>query len=383
MHTVPAFIVALARRLRAAGYAIGPSHVITAVEAAAAVPLRRDDLRAALQASMVDRPELRVPFREMFDALWQASSGTDGNGGEVPRSAFGIGDDELDIPAFGTDDAQLSPEEEELEALLSRLEFSIMDESEMEAVKAAIRRLGLPALTTKTRRFAPHPRGQRIDLRGTLRDQFRSGHGFTLRRKRRRERPVPITVICDISESMTKHSRLLLHFMHMVAQEPGARSRISAFVFGTQLTPVTRYLRERDVELAIENIADAVNDWSRATDIAASLEQFNRLWSRRVLQAGSLLLFITDGVDFDLQQRLGAQFDRLRRTASRMIWLDPIVERCERLEQLPGVQLLKAMSPEILPFRNLDDLASLALALRDKDAARKSAREFVRADGHG
>lgn len=364
VHTVPLFIISLARRLREAGHAIGPSRVITAVQAAAAVPLRRDNLRAALQASLVDRPELRAPFRELFDALWSQSRETDWGDEEAFRLVRGGADDDLDIPAFGSGKPQASAEEEQLEALLARLEFSVMEEDEMEAVKAAIRRLGLPALTTKTRRFAPHPRGQRIDARATLRDQLRSGHGFVLRRKRRRDRPVPITVICDISESMTKHSRLLLHFMHMVAQEPGASSRISAFVFGTQLTPVTRHLRERDVEKAIDDIADAVSDWSRGTDIAASLEQFNRLWSRRVLRAGSILLFITDGIDFDLQQQMQPQLDRLRRTASRMIWLDPIAEREERLEQLPGVQLLKTMVPETRPFTSLEDLAGLAKVLR-------------------
>ncbi|MET0380073.1 MAG: VWA domain-containing protein, partial [Spongiibacteraceae bacterium] len=244
---VPAFTIALGRRMRAAGYAVGPSRIVTAVEAAAAVPLRKDDLRAALQAAMVDRPEQRAPFRALFEALWL----------EPPAAARSVvwGDDEAgsgradglgDLAGFGSGKPRPSSEQEELDALLARLEFSTMGQVELEAVKAAIRELDLPGLTMKTRRFAPNARGQRIDLRATLRDQFRSGHGFVLQRKRLRQRPVPITVICDISESMTSHSRLLLHFMHRVAQEPGAYGRVSAFVFGTQLTPVTRQLRERD-----------------------------------------------------------------------------------------------------------------------------------------
>ena len=67
--------------------------------------------------------------------------------------------------------------------------------------------------------------------------------------RRRTRRPRSIVVICDVSGSMERHSRLLLRFVHALYRSPGVHAE--AFVFGTHLTRVTRELRARDPDRAL------------------------------------------------------------------------------------------------------------------------------------
>ena len=157
---------------------------------------------------------------------------------------------------------------------LRTMDFEKMSLDELARAKAAIARLQLPIMNVPTRRFARDPRGARADMRATLRAALRSGGLIELKRKSRRTRPPPLVVLCDISGSMSRYSRVFLHFMHSITND---RDRVFTFVFGTRLTNITRYLRYRDVDLALDRVAEAVVDWSGGTRIGHS--------HRRVQQA--------------------------------------------------------------------------------------------------
>ena len=187
---------------------------------------------------------------------------------------------------------------------LRAMDFEKMSLEELARAKAAIARLRLPVQDVPTRRFAPDRRGARADLRATMRAALRSGGLIELKRRSPRRRPPPLVVLCDISGSMSRYSRVFLHFMHTVTND---RDRVFTFVFGTRLTNITRYLRHRDVDLALERVGEAVADWSGGTRIGHSIAEFNRLWSRRLLGQGAIVLLITDGLDRDAGAGLAAR----------------------------------------------------------------------------
>src|SRR5262249_58187704 len=112
----------------------------------------------------------------------------------------------------------------------------------------------------------------------------------------RRRRPPPLVVLCDISGSMSRYSRVFLYFMHSITND---RDRVFTFVFGTRLTNITRYLRFRDVDVALDRVAEAVEDWSGGERPRHCGHEFNRFWSRRVLGQGGGALLITDALDRD------------------------------------------------------------------------------------
>ena len=155
------------------------------------------------------------------------------------------------------------------------------------------------------------PHGARVDLRGTLRQSLRGGGGaIDLARKERRQRQPPLVILCDISGSMSRYSRMLLLFLHAITND---RDRVHCFLFGTRLTNITRHLRNRDIDLAMERVGASVQDWAGGTRIGACLNEFNRRWSRRVLGQGAVVLLISDGLDREAGEGLAVETERLHK----------------------------------------------------------------------
>jgi uncharacterized protein with von Willebrand factor type A (vWA) domain len=152
---------------------------------------------------------------------------------------------------------------------------------------------------------------------------------------------------------MARYSRMLLHFMHAVTTD---RDRVHSFVFGTRLTNITRHLRHRDVDVALDKVTEAVEDWSGGTRIGHCLRDFNLRWSRRVLGQGPVVVMITDGLDRDAGDRLAHEIDRLHRSCRRLIWLNPLL----RFDgYAPKSQGARAMMPHVDDFRPVHNLESL------------------------
>jgi uncharacterized protein with von Willebrand factor type A (vWA) domain len=159
---------------------------------------------------------------------------------------------------------------------------------------------------------------------------------------------------------MSRYSRMLLHFMHAVTND---RDRVHSFVFGTRLTNITRYLRQKDVDVALEQVSDVVLDWSGGTRIGACLHDFNTNWSRRVLGQGAVALFISDGLDRDNAQGLSAEIERLHKSCRRLIWLNPLL-RYEGYEPKSlGAQVIVPHVDDFKTVHNLESLSELTAVL--------------------
>src|SRR5207245_568349 len=194
---------------------------------------------------------------------------------------------------------------------------------EIAAAKDAIKRLVRSLDQVKARRLAPHRHGHLVDIRRTLRASLKAGGAvIDLKYLGPRSKSPPLVALLDISGSMSEYTRLFLHFLHAVTD---ARKRVSVFLFGTRLTNISRALRARDPDEALAACSELVEDWSGGTRIAPSLHTFNRLWSRRVLGQGAIVLLITDGLEREPDQRLGFEMDRLHRSCRRLIWLNPLL----------------------------------------------------------
>ena len=370
-----------ARTLRAAGLPIGSGAVLDALRAVETVGLsRRDDFYWTLHAVFVRRAEQRPLFDEAFHVFWRnprlleritslllPTVHTPPRGEAKPLSRRLS--EALFAGAEGEARAREAEEEIELDATLTwsdrevlrARDFEQMSAAELTAAKAAIARLGLTVPPAPTRRYRPHPRGSLIDMRTTFRRSLRLGAGeVLLARRRRLRKPAPIVVLCDISGSMSRYSRVLLHFAHALAR---GRTRVFSFAFGTRLTNITRQLRDRDVDAAIERASKEVADWSGGTRIGQCLDRFNREWSRRVCGQGAVVLLISDGLDRDAGEGLGPQVERLRKSCRRLVWLNPLL-RYEGFEpKAAGIRALLPHVDEFRPVHNLESLEDLAAAL--------------------
>ena len=368
-------IMYFARALRAAGLPIGPGKVIQAVRAVQAVGIaRRDDFYWTLHAVFVNRRDQRELFDQAFHVFWRNPRILERMMALILPSV-GLPEDEREKEEIsrrvadalrGAQDPNQVEEEKEPEIeidarmtwsdreILRTRDFEKMSAEEVEAAKKAIARMRLPVMAVPTRRFERHPTASRIDMRASLRASLRSGGGeIPLRRRRRRRRRPPLVILCDVSGSMSRYSRMLVHFLHVVTND---RDRVHTFLFGTRLTNVTRHLRLRDVDEALDKVGDSVEDWDGGTRIGRCLHEFNAIWSRRVLGQGAVVLLITDGLDRDAGEGLESEVERLHKSCRRLIWLNPLLRYNEFQPKSLG---MRAILPHVDDFRSVHSLESL------------------------
>ncbi len=375
-------VVHFVRVLRAAGMPVGPARTLAALEAVMAVgPAHREDFRAALSAVLVSRHEHMPVFEQAFDLYWRNPRLLEkliasllpkvyGRGGEadveaelparimqamLPPTAPGLpkaDDDEIELDAAFS----VSPRE-----ILQHKDFETMTTAELATVRGVLRNLRLPLPELPTRRTTPASRGHRVDLRATLRRATgAAGTLAPLSWRQRVRRTPPLVVLCDISGSMDRYARMLLHFLHAITND---RDRVHVLLFGTRLTNITRHLKHRDVDVALARVTTAVSDWAGGTRIGGCLEEFNRRWSRRLLGQNAVVLLISDGLDAEAGEGLAAQTERLHKSCRRLVWLNPLL-RYEGFEARPaGIRAMLPHVDDFLPVHSLESLTQLAAEL--------------------
>ncbi|WP_298912660.1 VWA domain-containing protein [uncultured Roseobacter sp.] len=382
-------ITHFARALRRAGLPIGPGRVLDAVRAVQAAGFTdKRDFYWTLHACFVNRPEHRLVFAQVFRLYWRDPRYLEHMMSMMIPAVRGVQEDRkaksaekraaealldgAEAPEFDENDAETDDTTEvEIDASLTMssqerlrsLDFEQMSTSEMAEAKRMLARLNLPVPPIRSRRAMSSLTGTRVDAARTLRAAMRQGgemHKIAL--KAPRPRWPNLVVLCDISGSMSQYSRVVLHFLHAVANAKGAGwAKVHAFTFGTRLTNITRHLRHRDVDAALAAAGAEAQDWEGGTRIGQCLESFNRDWSRRVMGQGAVVLLITDGLDRDDPEALSKQMERLNLSSRRLIWLNPLL-RWEGFA--PKAQGIAAMLPHVDSFRaghsiaSLDDLAT-------------------------
>ena len=135
------------------------------------------------------------------------------------------------------------------------------------------------------------------------------------------------------------------------------------FLFGTRLTNVTRALRQRDPDEALASCSASVEDWAGGTRISASLHNFNKLWARRVLSQGAIVLLISDGLEREADSRLAFEMDRLHRSCRRLIWLNPLLRFSGFEAKARGIRVMLPHVDELRPIHNLAAMTDLCAAL--------------------
>jgi hypothetical protein len=370
-------IVYFARALRAAGIPVGPGAVLDALEALKVAGVgTREDFYWTLHAVFVKRHEHSILFDQAFRIFFRrrgyidqllammlpqapaAPQAPQAGATRVHEALFAGLDDKLKKDREVELDARMTVSDREV---LQRKDFAQMTAAEIATAKQAMKRLVLPLAELRTRRLTPHLHGHLIDIRRTLRASMKGGGDFIdLRFIGPKTRPPPLVALLDISGSMSQYSRIFLHFLHALTD---ARKRVSTFLFGTRLTNVTRALRERDPDDALAACSAAVPDWSGGTRIASSLRAFNKLWARRVLAQGAVVLLITDGLERDADETLAFEMDRLHRSCRRLIWLNPLL-RFEGFEaRARGIKAMLPHVDEMRPIHNLESMTGLVAAL--------------------
>jgi len=400
-------ITHFARALRRAGMPVGTGRIIDAVRAVAAAGFTsRTDFYWTLHAACVTRPEHRAVFAQIFRLYWRdprflehmmatllpAMRGLNEDrtaqaaekraaealldGAEAPTCEMpeDDGDALIEIDASATQSAR---------ERLRSLDFEQMGASEIAEARRMLAQLTLPVPPLPSRRMGADARGRVLDAARTMRLAMRRGGEITqIARRAPRRKPPDLVVLCDISGSMSQYSRMVLHFVHAVANTraasgAGARGgwgQVHAFTFGTRLSNITRHLATRDVDAALASAGREVQDWEGGTRIGDSIAAFNRDWSRRVLGQGALVLLITDGLDRGAPDALASQIQRLHLLSRRLVWLNPLLRWDGFAPKAQGIAAMLPHVDAVLPCHSVATLADLADVLASPKGTGEKAR---------
>ncbi len=372
-HHLLDHLLAFGRLLRQFGLPIDPGQMLDLLAALEYVELgQREDVRQTCRTVLVRRREDLPVFNEAWEFFWAAQRQGNPGGIALPDTPV----KELQIPRrLQRERPQRTADEErphdgqheiEIEMSYSQSEqlrhkdFAHFTGDELDRARELIAQLRYRMALRPTRRWKAG-RSRRIDARRTMRQTLRSGgEVLTLLRRKRSWKQRPLVVLCDISGSMERYSRILLQFVHTVGA--GLRD-VEIFVFGTRLTRITRALEHRDIDEAVDLVSTVVIDWGGGTRIGDAIKTFNWQWGRRVLGHGAIVLVISDGWDRGDPALLAREMSRLQRTSHRLIWLNPLLGRAGYEPLTRGLQAALPYVDDFLPVHNLEALEQLGETL--------------------
>ncbi|HVG56033.1 MAG TPA: VWA domain-containing protein [Vicinamibacterales bacterium] len=358
-------LLVFGRLLRAVGLDVHMGRMLDVLKALQYVDVGvRDEVYHTCRTLLVHRREDLPAFDRAFDAFWSRRD-------RVPRPRI---DDRRDptAPAGASDGIEMvgdadagGSEGSSLKtwsstAVIASKDFADFTADELAVARAALDRLTWNPGERRTRRWIAGA-GPRIDMRRALAASVRTGGDIIkLPRRRRRIRLRPIVLLCDVSGSMERYSRMLLQFSHALGRR---HVRVESFVFSTTLTRITNELRTRGLDAAVAGAARAVPDWSGGTRIGDALKMLHQRWMRRVLHGGPVVLLISDGWDRGDPEVLRQQVARLQRSCHRLIWLNPLIGTTDYAPLTRGLQAALPHVDDFLPARTLTNLVDLSVHL--------------------
>ena len=404
-------VVRFGRLLREMGLKVSPGHLLDFLSALEYVGwTRRDDVKAAGRTTLISRHEDIPLYDEAFDAFWRAVDHSHAHEGLV------LADDERpnaeqqrrrltdaqhrDAQAKEregdekqgdknrhagkkevTDASESDQSKTEMDVvrtysaseLLQEKDFESFTAEELYEARRVMQLMRLQTSERESRRTKRAAAGRTIDMRRVIRNNMRyGGEPIDLSYRRPKMKRRPLVLICDISGSMERYTRLLLQFVHTLEN---SLDHVEAFVFGTRLTRITRLLRRKDIDDALDDVSKVVQDWGGGTRIGESLHTFNYEWARRVLNQGAIVIVISDGWDRGEPELLRDAMAHLQRNCFRLIWLNPLLGTAGYQPLTRGMQAALPYCDDFLPANNLASLEALANLLVEVQARRPMRRQ--------
>jgi uncharacterized protein with von Willebrand factor type A (vWA) domain len=386
---ISAHLVGFVHLLRSMGIQVGSGQLIDLAQGLTFVSLTdREALHDAARCTLITKPEDLPLFEAAFGFYFRPISGFDPAQMAIP--VVRIPQRPLRIPrkkpvAGETPEDDSSETEEHKvgvtlaysasETLRTR-DFGSFSYDEVQQARVMMRQMRWRPAMRRTRRTQRTKQRGRVDMRRIIRDSLRfGGEPVHLAYRRPRQRQRPLVVLCDISGSMDRYSRMLLQFVHTLNDGVGM---VESFVFGTRLTRVTRLLRSKDVDDAVALVSKQVLDWSGGTRIGNTIREFNVKWSRRVMSRGPVVLIISDGWDRGDPTLLSKEMARLQRSCHRLIWLNPLLGNARYQPLTQGMQAALPYIDDFLPVHNLLSVEQLGQTLATVGASKRERKQRLK-----
>lgn len=394
-------LIRFARALREEGVEITPGMVIDATRSLALVNLfDRDQVKQALKVNLTSSKEDVKKFDYLFSIYWEIpqdvelvsvpvpgepseedkAEAEEGSPVEAPTGEMLVVDE---VSQEGEGEGGAAEKEAQKVTImtyspaevLGEKDFSSYTEEEVELIHRIIRDFAAALATKMSRRFEAASSGSDVDRRRTLRQLMRhGGETVQLRWRRRRLKRPRILLLADVSGSMENYSRFLIQFIHGLQRE---LPDVETVVFSTRLTRITPILKHYRLKEALEHLSKEVRDWAGGTTIGLCLEKLNRGDVGRLVNGRTIVIFISDGWDRGDAELLERQMHRLKMTAYRIIWMNPLLGSPNYRPICKGMRAALPYIDFFLPAHNLRALLNMGKLLQElyQRASTMSARE--------
>ena len=359
------------RLLRGLGVQITLTQILDMVEALQHVKLHsREDFKNSARSLLINKYEQIPLFDRAFDLFWQARDGGRLLDLDLRQLAPQPANPQKVVEFAPPNDKEKNRAERESDEMfvdtiqtystlevLREKDFADLTPTELQEVKQLMQSMNWNLEKRRTRRKTRATRKVYFDLRRSFRDNLRfGGETLQLNWRDRKLKRRPLVVICDISGSMERYSRVLLKFIYALSN---GLDHVEAFVFSTQLTRITRQIRGHDIDEALDHATTSIHDWAGGTRIGEVLKTFNYHWGRRVLGQGAVVLIISDGWDRGDPLVLGHELRRLQLSSQRLIWLNPLLGSANYEPLTRGMQASLPYIDDFLPIHNLASIEQL------------------------
>jgi uncharacterized protein with von Willebrand factor type A (vWA) domain len=380
---LPENVLLFTHLLRASGIKIGSDGVTDAISAIKTLGLKsKRAFYFSLLTCLTKKKEDEIIFRQAFDLFWQNPKFQEKTRNMLlPRTRVSEQDEQKEELAQRIRENLPKTEKikklDELEdniifdtsgsasdiQLKKSKDFGTMSKNELRQATDVIRDLSVHLPQKPFRRFEPKKMGPHLSVRHGLKDSVKN-FGIVLPKfMKRKEKDRPIVFLIDISGSMENYSKMLLHFVHNLMQR---HRNCLVFLFGTKLTNITHLLKNKDIDDALQKISKVTDDWAGGTRIRDSIYEFNKTWVRRTPVSGSLVLFISDGLDKNHQSDLLIQMERLKKNCKYLLWLNPLLRYKKFLPKSVSIKRILKNVDALLPIHSLESIENLTLYLSRK-----------------
>ncbi len=368
------------RALRRAGVPVDSARIALAHEAALVVGVgSKPDFSAAMESVFISREQDRMVFRELFEAYFRDPEVAQKLLAQMLPTAEGKAEPSKRRPRvsealapqkkFGSQLPNAAETPVDFDAAMTasdaqrlrNADFNQLSASEYLLVERLAREVPLPLPTFDSRRTRAGQRGSTVHWPRVLHEAARSGgEPWRLARRMRREDPLPLLVLVDVSGSMERYARLLLAFLHAATR---ASRRRDVFAFGTGLTDLTEAFRIRDSDLMLTTVAAQIHDFAGGTRLGDSLAQLRQHHAHRLTGRRTLVLLISDGLDTGEPAQLAQELAWLKRHCGRLLWLNPLLRFEGYAPEARGASVLHAKVDRMLAVHNISRLQDLAGSL--------------------
>ena len=380
---LPENVLLFTHLLRASGIKIGSDGVTDAISAIKTLGLKsKRAFYFSLLTCLTKKKEDEIIFRQAFDLFWQNPKFQEKTRNMLlPRTRVSEQDEQKEELAQRIRENLPKTEKikklDELEdniifdtsgsasdiQLKKSKDFGTMSKNELRQATDVIRDLSVHLPQKPFRRFEPKKMGPHLSVRHGLKDSVKN-FGIVLPKfMKKKEKDRPIVFLIDISGSMENYSKMLLHFVHNLMQR---HRNCLVFLFGTKLTNITHLLKNKDIDDALQKISKVTDDWAGGTRIRDSIYEFNKTWVRRTPVSGSLVLFISDGLDKNHQSDLLIQMERLKKNCKYLLWLNPLLRYKKFLPKSVSIKRILKNVDALLPIHSLESIENLTLYLSRK-----------------